>query len=87
MDNLFISNVDEAIINDVGLVELDSSHGNDFHFEVVFNGDGGLFNKLIEENYLDPCVYGDDDDDHELDFNVNGDVDEKINHHFKDLDL
>ncbi len=86
MDNLFIFYVDEAIVNDVGLVELNSSHGNYFHFEGVFNGDEGLFNKLIEKDYLDPCVYGDDEDD-ELDFNVNGDDDENINHYFKDLDL
>ncbi len=65
---------------------MNSNRGNDFHFEGVFNGDGGLFNSLIEEDYLDPYIYGNDVDE-ELDFNVNGDVDEKINHHFKNLDL
>jgi hypothetical protein len=41
---------------------------------------------LIEKDYLDFCVYGDDANE-KLDFNVDGDDDEEINHHFKDLDL
>ncbi len=65
---------------------MNNSCGNDFHFEGVFNGNEGLFNSLIQEDYFDLCVCG-DDADKELDFNVNGDDYEKINHHFKDLDL
>jgi hypothetical protein len=85
---LFIYDVDEIIVDDDDLVELNSNCGNDFHFEGVFNGNEGLFNLLIEEDYLDLCVYGNDVDE-KLDFNVDGDDDddENINHHFKDLDL
>lgn len=86
VNNLFICDVDEIIVDDVDLTELNSNCGNDFHFEGVFNGNRGLFNLLIEEDYFDLCVYGDDADE-ELDFNVDGDDDEEINHHFKDLDL
>jgi hypothetical protein len=40
---------------------------------------------LVEEDYLDPCIY-ENDGDEKLDFNVNGDVDKEINRYFKDLD-
>ncbi len=39
-----------------------------------------MFNLLIEEDYFDPCAYGNHGDE-ELDFHVNGDIDKK------DLDL
>jgi hypothetical protein len=74
------------LFNDVDLIKLNSSRGNDFHFEGVFNGDIGLFNSFIKKYYLDICIYGDDANE-KLDFNVDGDDDEEINHHFKDLDL
>jgi len=41
---------------------------------------------LVLKNYFDPCTYGEDGDE-ELNFDIDGDDDEKINHCFKDLNL
>jgi hypothetical protein len=50
----------------------------------IFNVVRGLFDFLIQKDYFNPCAYGDDVDE-EVNFNVNGDDDDEINHHFKDL--
>jgi hypothetical protein len=36
---------------------------------------------LVKEDYLDSCIYG-EDGDKELNLDINGDDDEKINHCF-----
>jgi hypothetical protein len=41
---------------------------------------------LVKEDYIDPCTYGEDGDE-ELNLDIDGDNDEKINHHFKDVDI
>ncbi len=44
----------------------------------------GLLDSFFQKDYLDPCVYG-NIVDKSVNFNVNGNNDEKFNHHFKDL--
>jgi hypothetical protein len=47
---------------------------------------GSLFNSFVQEDYFNPCTYGNNVDE-EVIFDLDGDNDEKINHCFKDLDL
>ncbi len=86
VDNLFVSNVDEVVVDD--LEESNSCCGDDhWHsFRKHFDVEGDPFNLLVEEDYHDPCVYGGNVDE-ELDLDVDGDNDKKIKHHFKNLDL
>jgi hypothetical protein len=67
-------NGDEVVVDDDVEESNNGCHGNDFIFESIFEIKEGMFNLLVEEDYLDPCPYEKDGDD-ELDFNVNGDVD------------
>jgi hypothetical protein len=85
VDYLFISYVDEVVVDD-DLEKPNNSCVDDIPFENISNVEGGLFNSLIEKDYLHPCAYGDNVDE-ELHFDVNGDNDEEINHCFKDLNL
>jgi hypothetical protein len=39
---------------------------------------------VVKEDYLDPCTYGKDGNE-ELNLDIDGDYDEKINHFFKNL--
>jgi hypothetical protein len=55
-------------------------------FESVSDVVGSLFNSFVQEDYFDLCAYGNNVDE-EVDFDVDGDNDEKINYRFKDFDL
>jgi hypothetical protein len=52
----------------------------------VFDVVGSLFDLFVQEDYFDPCTYGNNANE-EVDFDVDGDNDEKINCRFKDFDL
>lgn len=81
----FVFYTNEVVVDDDIEKSNNGCHGNDFIFESIFEIEEGPFNSLVEEDYLDPCTY-EKDDDEELNLNVNGDFDKKINHRFKDLD-
>jgi len=85
VDNLFASDVDQVVV-DVNLKELNNNCVDDYLFEGVFDVVGSLFDSFVQEDYFDPCVYGNNVDE-EVNFNVDGDDDEEINCRFKDLDL
>jgi hypothetical protein len=55
---LFIFNANEVVDD---LEELNISCGDEhWHsFRRHFDVEGGLFNLLVEEDYHDPCAYGD----------------------------
>ncbi len=84
IDNLFVVDANQAFANDVGFEQPNSNCGDVFFSKGIFNVVKGLFDFLIQEDYFDPCVYGDDVDE-EMNFNDNGDDDDEINHQFKDL--
>ncbi len=46
----------------------------------------GLFNSLFQQDYFDPCVYGNNGDE-EVNVNVDDDDDKEINCCFKDLNF
>jgi hypothetical protein len=85
VDCLFVFNANDIVVDD-DLEEPNNSCGDDIPFENISNVEGGLFNSLVEKNYLHPCAYGNNVDE-KLHFDVEGDDDEKINHCFKDLNL
>jgi hypothetical protein len=82
---LFVYDANEVIVDD-DVKEPNSTCGEDVVSKCIYEIKEGLFNLLVKEDYLDPCIYGENDDE-ELNFDIDGDDDEKINHHFKDLDL
>jgi hypothetical protein len=84
IDFFFFVDANQALANDVGFEQPNSSCGDVFLSKGIFNVVRGLFDFLIQEHYFNPCAYGDDVDE-EVNFNVNGADDDEINHHFKDL--
>jgi hypothetical protein len=84
IDNLFVVDANQSLANDIGVEQPNSSCGNVFLSKLIFNVVRGIFDFLIQEDYFDPCAYGNDVDE-EVNFNVDGDDDDEINHHFKDL--
>jgi hypothetical protein len=79
IDCLFVANVDDVDF------EKTTNYVHDYPSQGLSNVVGGLFNSLVQEDYLNPYAYGDNIDE-EVNFNVDGDNNEEINRRFKDLD-
>jgi hypothetical protein len=76
---LFVANV-----NDVDF-EKATNYVHDYPSQGVFHVVRGLFDSLVQKDYLNPYAYGVTIDE-EVNLYVDGDSNEEINHHFKDLD-
>jgi hypothetical protein len=57
VDSLFVSDVDEVVVDD-DLEELKSSCVDDCLSKGVYDVVGGLFDSFVQEDYFDPCAYG-----------------------------
>jgi len=79
IDCLLVANV-----NDVDFGKA-ANYVHDYPSQNVLHVVRGLFDSRVQKDYLNPYAYGDIIDE-EVNLYVNGDNNEKINHHFKDLD-
>jgi len=57
VDNLFVVNADEPLTNDVDFEEADNCVN--YFFKSVFDVIKCLFDSLVQEDYFNPCAYGD----------------------------
>jgi hypothetical protein len=80
IDCLFVVNANDVDFEDA------NSYVDGYLSEGDFNVVKGLFNSLIQEDYINPYAYGDCIDE-EVNLDVNGDDNEEINYCLKDLDV